>query len=85
MGPVMIIEVKLAYPLRRNIEGYSKKGPADYKWDLPEGTIVEDVLEIMNLSNRGTLIFLIKGDQATRKSILHDGDVLHIYPLMTGG
>ncbi len=78
----MVIELKLSHPLRKHAQGYFEKGTPKDKMDLPEGAAINDVLEILNLSYKGTLLFQVNGTLTDPKNILCDGDVLYIHPLM---
>ncbi len=82
--PVIFIKLKISFPLRQGVDGINCMADGNLM-EFTEGATIQEVLKMLNLSERGTLIFLINGHQAIRQSTLHDGDVLHIYPMMTGG
>ena len=60
------------------------KKPQQDKWELLEGTNIHQVLEMLNLSHTLTLLML-NGRQASRDTVLADGDILKIFGVPSGG
>ncbi|NIO07755.1 MAG: MoaD/ThiS family protein [Deltaproteobacteria bacterium] len=52
---------------------------------MEERATVGQVLEMLNLRERGDLILLINGNHAKNESVLSGGDVLSILPPIGGG
>ena len=78
----MIIEVK-GFFIGHKIPPSDRRLEGD-KWNLPEGTTVAEVLKMLNMEE-SVWISLINGGPADKDSVLSEGDVLHIAPLVTGG
>lgn len=55
--------------------------------DLPEGSTVGDVLKIIKCSplKAKLLLVSVNGERAKFKHVLHDGDVVGFFSLVTGG
>ena len=80
----MIIEIKIfSFLLDRTTA--SENRLEDDKWELPEGATVAHVLKMLNLADEQKKTFLVNGRHADEKTVLSEGDVLHIYPPITGG
>ena len=74
----MEIKVKLLGPLRN---GRFTEKMVDY----PPETLVEDVLETLQIKQRSFGIVLINGKHARMDSSLREGDILSVLPLLSGG
>ena len=82
----MIIEVKVFSFLSKYVP------PSDFRldgnrWEVPEGTTVDDVLKMLSLPEKEakTLLLLVNDLHAERESVENDGDVLHVAPPIVGG
>ena len=55
--------------------------------DIPEGSTVGDVLKIIKCSplKAKLLLVSVNGERAKFKHVLHDGDVVGFFSLVTGG
>ena len=55
--------------------------------ELPEGSTVGDVLRIIKCSplRAKLLLVSVNGERAKFKHVLHDGDVVGFFSLVTGG
>ena len=55
--------------------------------DLPEGSTVSDVLKQIKCSplKAKLLLVSVNGERAKLKHVLHDGDVVGFFSLVTGG
>lgn len=55
--------------------------------ELPEGSTVGDVLKIIKCSplRAKLLLVSVNGERAKFKHVLHDGDVVGFFSLVTGG
>lgn len=52
--------------------------------DYPDGTSVNDVLQTLDIAEaRG--IVLVNGKPAVRNRLLSEGDILTLFPLVSGG
>jgi len=80
----MIIEAKIFSTLRHHLPNSPNHLDGD-KWDIPEGATVAQALEMLNLPEKEVKILLINGRHADRESVLNEGDVFHVFPLMAGG
>ena len=80
----MKIELRLFASLRKKLPPGSPRGKCDLK--LPEGTTVGDVLAQMGIAHKSAHIILIDGDHDRDfDRVLHDGEVLSIFPPVAGG
>ena len=79
----MVIEIEISPVLHKKISPSDKNLSHD-KWDVPEGTSMNGILEMLNLSGVHTVLVL-NGAQGNKSSILKDGDLLKIYPAAGGG
>ena len=80
----MIIEVKIFSSLRRYIP-YSCKRLEGNNLNISEAATVAQVLEILNIPEEQASIILINGRHGYRESVLNEGDVLAVFPLIAGG
>ena len=55
------------------------------QWEFSEGMSVEQVIQTMKLPQKLVSNILLNGSRVDKKQILHDGDVLHIFPPLSGG
>ena len=55
------------------------------RWDIGDRATIGQVLEMLNLRERGDLILLVNGNHAQSESVLSEGDVLSILPPIGGG
>lgn len=80
----MIIQVKMYGSLSHSVSVPNNFLRED-KCDIPEGTTVGQLLEMLNIPRQLPLIVLVNGKHAKKENVLKDGDLLHILPPMTGG
>jgi molybdopterin converting factor small subunit len=80
----MIIEIKVFSSLRNYVQPSENHLDGD-RWDIGERATVGQVLEMLNLRERGDLILLVNGNHALSESVLSEGDVLSILPPIGGG
>ncbi|MBW1614487.1 MAG: MoaD/ThiS family protein [Deltaproteobacteria bacterium] len=57
------------------------------KWDIPKGTKVLKVVEMLGLPEEESksLLLLVNGHHVDSERVLGDGDCLHVFPLISGG
>jgi len=79
----MMIEIQIASILHRHVSPCDKN-PGGDKWEVPEGSSVAEVLEVLNLANAHTILIL-NGRQGNKDSNLKAGDVLKIFSAVSGG
>ena len=74
----------LAYScLPKKPHNWLEKG--GYNLNISEGVTVAQVLEILNIPEEQASIILINGRHGYRESVLNEGDVLAVFPLIAGG
>ena len=78
----MLIQIEISSALQITIP-ISGKNLID-EWDVCEGARVEEILEMLNLTQVQTLL-TINGRVVNDESILKAGDTLKIFPLISGG
>ena len=54
------------------------------QWDVPEDSRVDGLLDKLNLTQVPALLIL-RGDVVGEDAILKEGDVLKIFPMISGG
>jgi molybdopterin converting factor small subunit len=80
----VIIEIKAFSTLRQHLSS-SDKRPEGNRWDIPEGETVKDVLDRLTLPGDQDMILLVNGLHARKDRVLEDGDVLYLFPPLSGG
>jgi sulfur-carrier protein len=79
----MRVTVKLFATLVRFKDGSRAGKPFDV--ELPEGCIVQDLIEVLNIPAEETHIVFINNIIEERQSKLKDGDVVGMFPPVGGG
>lgn len=80
----MMVEIKVFSILRQQLA--SSKDPVQReRWDIPEGETVAGVLDRLGLSREQDMILLVNGLHAREGRVLEEGDVLYIFPPLSGG
>ncbi|MBO8144249.1 MAG: MoaD/ThiS family protein [Thermodesulfobacterium sp.] len=74
----MKVEIRLFATFR---EGRFKKEV----WELPEGTKVIDVLNLLGIKPEEVAILLVNGMNAEPEYVLKDGDYISLFPPVGGG
>jgi molybdopterin converting factor small subunit len=77
----MKVEVRLYATLRR----YGSPEQAPLRLDVPEGSRVARVLEILSIPSGEERVILLNGRPADDGSALHEGDRLVLFPPVAGG
>jgi molybdopterin converting factor small subunit len=81
----MTIEVKIYAYLRYSLPD-SDRLAHENRWDVPEGTTLGQVLRMLSLPEELHVLLLLNGSQcADEESVLTEGDLVYVYPVMTGG
>ena len=80
----MIIEIKIFSFLLDDTTVSENRLEGD-QWNIPDGANVAHVLKMLNLADEQKKTFLVNGRHADEETVLNEGDVLHIYPPITGG
>jgi sulfur carrier protein ThiS len=80
----MQINVNIYSYLRYYLPGQEKLF-REKKWDMPEGATVSHVLEKLKLPKEVRIMVLLNNNSVDQKAALHEGDVVHILPMMMGG
>jgi len=55
------------------------------EWDMPAKTTIGHVLEKLHLPKEMRVTVLLNGHTHDEKTVLNDGDIVHILPQMAGG
>lgn len=80
----MKIELRLFASLRKKLPPGSPRGKCDL--ELPDGATIGDVLAQMAIPHKSAQIILVDGDHDRDfDRVLHDGEVLSIFPPVAGG
>lgn len=79
----MQVEIRIANILRNKKSSFDKNWVKD-KWDLPEGTKVSEILQMLNLTNSFTIL-VVNDRQVNKGTILRYGDVLKVFSAVSGG
>lgn len=74
----MVVKVKLFATFR---EGRFR----EKDMELPEGTILGDIVKPLDFGEKPAKILLVNGIRAMEDSELNDGDVVAIFPMIAGG
>lgn len=80
----MIIEIKVFSTLRQHVSSSEKRVKGD-QWEIPEGVNVARVLDGLGLPRDQDKIILVNGLHAREDRVLREGDVLYIFPPLSGG
>ena len=79
----MMIKVKIYAYLR-----YYLPAPNPFtqneEWNMPEGITIGQVLKKLNLPKEMRFTVLLNGHTHDEKTILNEGDIVHILPQMAG-
>jgi molybdopterin converting factor small subunit len=81
---MMIIKIKIFSFLRQYVPFSHRRLDGD-KWDIPEGANVARALTMLNMPEKQDKIFLVNGRSADGETVLHEGDVLLVFPPINGG
>ncbi len=80
----MRIELRLFASLRKQLPPGSPRGKCTL--DLPAGSTIGDVLQRMHIPRASAQMVLVNGDHDRDfDRVLHDADVLSIFPPVAGG
>jgi sulfur carrier protein ThiS len=80
----MIIEAKIFSSLRHYLPTSERLLDGE-KWDIKEGSTVAQVLIMLNLPGNEIKTILINGRKANMETVLKEGDVLAVFPIIMGG
>lgn len=73
------------YSYLRQYLPLSEKANLKKEWDLPEGATVQQSLERLKLPEEVRVLVLVNSNSVDKSTVLKEGDVVHILPLMGGG
>ncbi len=80
----MHIELRLFASLRKKLPPGSPRGKCAL--ELPAGTTVDEVLTRMDIPQASAQMVLVNGEHDRNFArVLHDGDILSIFPPVAGG
>ncbi len=79
----MNVDVKLFSYLAKLLPPGSQNNTA--KITIEEGTTVEELLNMLNIPNDTTNVVLVNRKYQDRKTLLNEGDVVTVFPPITGG
>ena len=80
----MIIDAKIFSSLRHYLP-ISERPLGGGKWDMPEGSTVAQALKMLNLPGNEIRTILINGRKANMETVLKEGDVFAVFPMIMGG
>jgi molybdopterin converting factor small subunit len=80
----MHISVHIYAYLRRYLPA-SERSTLKKEWDLPDRAPVKQVLERLKLPGEVRVTVLVNNSSVDKKTLLKEGDVVHIFPQMGGG
>jgi len=55
------------------------------EWDMPEGSTIGQVLKQLKLPKEVRVTVLVNNNSVDERTVLNEGDVIHILPQMVGG
>jgi molybdopterin converting factor small subunit len=79
----MKVEVRLFAFLERYLPPYASGDAASL--DVPPGTTVREVIELLEIPNDLSCLTVINGRDASPEQLLAPGDVLSMFPPLAGG
>lgn len=80
----MKVELRLFASLRKKLPPGSPRGKCDL--ELPDGVTIGEVLRRMNIPQPSAQMVLVNGEHGRDFArVLHDGDVLSVFPPVAGG
>jgi len=80
----VIIEVNVFSSLRHYLPDSENRLDGN-KWEVREGSRVDQILKMLNIPDEEAHIVLVNGRKAGKETVLKQGDLLHVFPLMAGG
>jgi len=78
----MRVHVKLFSRFREHLP---REAHGEATIDLRDGATVADLLDHLSIVQRVKLITINDHPEATRERILHEGDIVRIFPVVVGG
>jgi sulfur carrier protein ThiS len=73
------------YAYLRSYLPAAEKSLWEKNWEMPQNSSVSQVLERLNLPKEVRVTVLLNSNSVDPKSILKEGDIIHILPQMFGG
>jgi len=80
----MIIRVKIYASLRYDLPAPDPFTQNEER-DMPAKTTIAQVLEKLNLPKEMRITVLLNGHTHDERTVLNEGDIVHILPQMAGG
>ncbi len=77
----MTVELRFFAGLRN----YLPEGKTPCTAELPDGSTVADILKTFGVPLEKPRILLVNGRHADMERVLHNGDVLSVFPPVAGG
>jgi molybdopterin converting factor small subunit len=62
-----------------------EKSVKEKEWDVPDGATVGFVLEKLKLPKEIRITILVNSNSVDQKTVLKEGDIVHLLPQMVGG
>jgi molybdopterin converting factor small subunit len=63
----------------------SEKSTLKKEWDLPDRATIKHVLEKLRLPKEVRVTVLLNDNSVDKRTVLKEGDIIHILPQMGGG
>lgn len=82
-GGILILEVRVFGGLEKKIPGASYGKPMEM--DVPGGTSVGELIDILNIPHRDVFAILVNGVHAPKENALKPGDRVAFFPPVGGG
>jgi sulfur carrier protein ThiS len=79
----MLIEIEISSALHDLIP-VSEKNLIRDQWEVPADAHTGDILKLLSLADVPTMLVLNK-EVVTEEAVLKEGDILKIFPLVSGG
>ena len=73
------------YSYLRSYMQHSAQPIQGKRWELPQDTTVGEMLEQLKLPKEVRVTVLVNSNSVSQKTLLKEGDIVHILPQMGGG
>lgn len=77
--------MQITVKLYGTLKAYAPGAKTQFELELASGATLEDVLGYWNIPYDDTHVLLINGRRASKNSRFHSGDILVMFPEISGG
>lgn len=81
----MKINMKITVKIYGNLKNYVPVGKNQFELELLPGASLKDVLLHLNIPFDDSHVLLVNGKRADKSSVFRHGDILVIFPEISGG